>query len=395
MTARPAAGTSIHFLGDDAVLFHEPRQELHAFNTMAAVIWCHLEDGLDEIGIAARLAADFALDPMLARRFVADALADWASKGLLAGSVGPVHPPPPVAWHVPPGLPPWADVTFATSRDYCLAEQSFRLRCTDLAQDELLHPVFAHLADGPTTDSTDFAVVGHPGRIVVYRDRQPIGVCAELEALAPLMYGLVWLALADRHGFFLDIHAGVLGTPEGCILLAAPPGGGKSTLTAALMHAGFPYFSDEVALLDEADFHVTPFPMALCVKSFGVDPVAVLFPEVRNLPWHHRSDGKRVTYLPPPPGSLPPPGTRQKVRAVLFPRFEAGAATPCREVSVMEALKLLVDQWVAISKRLEPRHIRAVVGWLGAIPCHELVYGSTDAAIFAVRSLLQSKPDEK
>src|SRR6185503_6812489 len=55
MTDRPAAGMTIYFLGDDAVLFHEPRQELHALNTMAAVIWCHLEDGGDHKAIAGEL----------------------------------------------------------------------------------------------------------------------------------------------------------------------------------------------------------------------------------------------------------------------------------------------------------------------------------------------------
>lgn len=101
------------------------------------------------------------------------------------------------------------------------------------------------------------------------------------------------------HSFLLDIHAGVIGDGKYCYLLPAESGSGKSTLTAALVHSGFEYFSDEVALLDENNFHVQPAPMATCVKNTGVKTLSRYYPELPQLKEHLRGDGKRVRYMPP------------------------------------------------------------------------------------------------
>jgi hypothetical protein len=76
------------------------------------------------------------------------------------------------------------------------------------------------------------------------------------------------------------MHAGVVAGPAGAILLPAPPGSGKSTLTAALVATGLDYFSDEVALLAEEDLAVMPFPLAMCVKDTGIDVLASRFPAI-------------------------------------------------------------------------------------------------------------------
>src|SRR4051794_27315009 len=136
--------------------------------------------------------------------------------------------------------------------------------------------------------------------------------------------------------FFLNIHAGVVGSGESCILLPAPQGSGKSTLTAALVHAGFEYLSDEVALLSD-DLAVRSFPQAICLKESGIPAVASFYPEARSLRLHLRGDGKRVAYLPPSPDRLPKVGLRS-VRAVVFPRYEAGAALASRSVPKTVAL---------------------------------------------------------
>src|ERR1700690_748779 len=89
---KPAAGTRLFFLGVEGVLFSAPRQELHAFNTTACVIWCHLESGLTPAAITRTLASESGLDVVTARAHVDAALADWMAKGLLADM-----PPVPMA----------------------------------------------------------------------------------------------------------------------------------------------------------------------------------------------------------------------------------------------------------------------------------------------------------
>ncbi len=125
----PAAGTRLFFLEDEGILFSEQRQELHRLNTVAAVIWCLLEEGRTEGAIADDLAARFALTPPEAAAFAAAAVADWAGNGLLAGTAGPRPPEPPPAQPTPagpayPAVPP----AFTDARTYRLLDTRFAER---------------------------------------------------------------------------------------------------------------------------------------------------------------------------------------------------------------------------------------------------------------------------
>lgn len=64
----------------------------------------------------------------------------------------------------------------------------------------------------------------------------------------------------------LFVHAGVVGWKGRAILVPGRSHSGKSTLVAALLHAGATYYSDEYALLDE-DGRVHPYPRPLQLRS--------------------------------------------------------------------------------------------------------------------------------
>lgn len=103
-----------------------------------------------------------------------------------------------------------------------------------------------------------------------------------------------------RNEYLFQIHAGVVSNGQKCLLLPAAPGSGKTTLTAALTAAGFQYFSDEVALLEEPDLEVRSVPISLSVKSGALEVLAPLFPQLRRSANHTREDFETVTYLNPP-----------------------------------------------------------------------------------------------
>jgi hypothetical protein len=66
---------------------------------------------------------------------------------------------------------------------------------------------------------------------------------------------------AARHAI---LHAGVVAPPDGnCVLLAAPAGHGKSTLTLELARRGWTFFSDDFAPLDLSSGEIAPFPRAV------------------------------------------------------------------------------------------------------------------------------------
>jgi hypothetical protein len=169
------------------------------------------------------------------------------------------------------------------------------------------------------------------------------------------------------------------------ILLPAPSGRGKSTLTAGLVHAGFQYFSDEVALLEEGGFRAVPVPVSLCVKSAAWDLLAPLFPELLNLPVHQRPDRKVVRYLPPPPLSLPTNlGRSLPVRRIIFPWYEPGSTTTLRSLSQAEALSRLLSQCLAVPLDLDPERVAALMRWISSIEAHELIISSLDDALALV-----------
>jgi len=67
---------------------------------------------------------------------------------------------------------------------------------------------------------------------------------------------------APEHVF---VHAGVVGVDGRAIVLPGRSFAGKTTLVAALVHAGADYWSDEYAVLD-ADGFVHPYPKPLSVR---------------------------------------------------------------------------------------------------------------------------------
>lgn len=83
--------------------------------------------------------------------------------------------------------------------------------------------------------------------------------------------------IAVEHSPRLCIHAGVVSVPGASIVVPGASGLGKSTLTAALIQAGFGYLSDEVLAVPRTGGLLAPFarPLALDAGSWtalGLDP---------------------------------------------------------------------------------------------------------------------------
>jgi hypothetical protein len=374
------------FLGDDCVLLCERTQRIHLLNTSAAVIWCHAADGPRVETITQRVAETLGIGAAEAGGFVAAAVADWSARGLLADAA--MRAPDEAAAAPPIPAPRSAGacgyVTVA-AHSYRLLGTTFRLRFTAAEQASAVHPVLAHLESGEARWDIVADVVATGGRLVLRSEGLEHGACGGIAELAPLVKGFVWASAVNRHEFFLGIHAAVVCGPSGALLLPGDPGSGKSTLAAALMAAGFQYFSDEMALLTE-DLRVLPVPFALCVKEPGRAVLGARFPALHMLPVHLRADGKRVVYLPPTGTAAP---AQAPVRAIVFPRYVADAPTDCRPIAKAAALARLMTHCLVIRQRLTPGRVRAMIGWIETVPCFEAVVGSLDKAVAALASLVR------
>jgi hypothetical protein len=279
---------------------------------------------------------------------------------------------------------------FFAARSYRLLTTTFRIRFVSRAQWELLHPVMAHL-EAPDDDAARcFDVLEWQEWSIVYRDGEPLQGCLTQDRLAPMVYACVWMTALKAYPFWLNVHAGVVRGRQGCILMPAAPGSGKSTLTLGLVCAGFEYYSDEVALLAPDTLQVVPFPQAICVKESGLQAAASLLPEAEATALHMRSDGNRVAYIPPPRSQLPEADAKGDVRLVVFPRYQKGAATRRERLAPAEALRRLLDQCTAIEGRLDVRSVGRLVAWISQLDCHALTYGTTERAVTAVANLLSA-----
>jgi hypothetical protein len=104
------------------------------------------------------------------------------------------------------------------------------------------------------------------------------GVTRTLEHPDDLIYDLdkqITLELQYQRPDLFFVHAGVLELDGRAIVLPAPSGTGKSTLTLALVSRGFGYLSDELAPIDLARRTVHAYSHALCLKAV---PGAITLP---------------------------------------------------------------------------------------------------------------------
>lgn len=135
---------------------------------------------------------------------------------------------------------------------------------------------------------------------------------------------------------FLSLHAGAVGSPEGSLLLPAPPDTGKSTLVAALLQEGFSYLSDEVGALDPVTGNSYPFPKRLALDEAAVD----FFPDLEQ-----RLQDRTVPPLPAAARYVRPEdlgatvASPSPVRAIIFLAPERGGRPELSPVPKAEAVE--------------------------------------------------------
>jgi hypothetical protein len=197
--------------------------------------------------------------------------------------------------------------------------------------------------------------------------------------------GLIAQIALDRHPSFLQLHAGVVSSGESCIVLPGAPGSGKSTLTIGLMLAGYAYFSDEVALLEEESLRLRPFPLAIGIKAGAIPALESCWPHLQALEAHSREDGQEVRYLAPPKARCAALNHALPARWLVFPRYDAQARTELRAIGRPEALRRLMQEFMVLPKLLDEARVESMVRWMRRLECFELSTSSLPEAVDLLR----------
>jgi len=268
---------------------------------------------------------------------------------------------------------------------YALGGVRFRVRFAEAAWSETAAAPLAHLRiDDDGTPMHAIEVRREQTWIAV---RSPIeSFDAGTEAALPAVLHSALLRVGCRMPrTTVAFHAAAVGHAGAALLIAGPSGAGKTTLAAALMGAGFTFFSDEAAILDE-DYRVQPVPVALGLLPGALPLLALPAPEGGSV--HRRRDGTPVHFLSPRNVSPAP----QPVRALVFPRVTPGEPTRLTPLGPVTALTRLGDSGFALPRPLDLERGRALVRWLQHTPGFELTVGSLADAVAVLRELCET-PD--
>ena len=189
-----------------------------------------------------------------------------------------------------------------------------------------------------------------------------------------------WSAKLDHDAICAGLE---MARGDDALMMPGFPGAGKSTLCASLvLQEKWRLLSDELAVLDPATGAMQAHPRPISLKNASIDIVST-FPGCRLGTVYRDTRKGDITHAACPPASIAAADATARVRWVVFPRFEAGAAPLCEELSRAEAFALISEQSFN-NERMGETGFTALCALLTGARCFELVYGSTDDGLALV-----------
>lgn len=146
------------------------------------------------------------------------------------------------------------------------------------------------------------------------------------QALPMLEWGLNWCIGNHAHQFLI-VHAAAIEKGGQAMLLPGPPGSGKSTLTAFLVHRGWRLLSDELALLSLEGAAVTPVARPISLKNESIEFIKQRLPDATISRRSEDTVKGTVALLKAPPDSVARVAETAHPAWVVFPSFKSGAET--------------------------------------------------------------------
>lgn len=199
------------------------------------------------------------------------------------------------------------------------------------------------------------------------------------QAFPMLEWGMNW-CISTHVNRFLLIHAAVIERDGRALILPAPPGSGKSTLCAGLVHRGWRLMSDEVTMIPFDGSGVGALGRPVSLKNASIDVIGRFEPSaVFNVPTPHTAKGT-VTHMKVPPGQLERLGQPAQPAWVVFPRWQAGAPAQLTAKPKSDTLVDLARNSFnyGVLGRLGFETMADVVS---QCECHEFVYSQLDDAV--------------
>jgi len=340
------------------ILFGSSGQAIFAVNDTAADIWCSVEEGMPPEAIAFEIARG-GIDRREANKYVEAALKDWERLGLIRPRA-PLTP---------------ASAYEHVSRVVAIAGLYIRI----VYPAALAFPaiaVFRHLEVQREAADILLHLAEHRGRIHLFRDSDWVQSCSPDE-LPVMLKGQLLTEVLEHGAYELAVHAAALLGNERVVLLCGNPGAGKTTLTMALVHAGFGFAADDVTLLDSKG-RCVGLPFAPAVKAGAWPLLAEYCPDLHARPIFRRPDRRRVRFAVPRAFA---PHSPQSVGSVILLRRGHHAKACLEPVDPASALRGLLSGAFAPGRELTGTAFDTLTKVIGSAQAYCLTYSRLDDAV--------------
>ncbi len=272
--------------GDKLVVLDRGTAVCHVLNASAGLILEAVDGERSVNAIVDLLAVDTGLDADIIAADVHTALTDLRAHGLVrtVGEPPPAAAPPPSTAGVttvgvapssdsgPTGGEEWSPEVArrmdqvagaAVIGPMALAGAGVEIRTNDPGTAARLTTLTASLPRLDSATTTVWLLDGGedgPRRWRIYLDDDLFATLPDADAMVEAtMTQLNQIAVAQSTGWVL-LHAGAVELDGRVVVVAGDSGRGKSTLTAALVQAGFGYLTDELVRIDPETLAVPPYP---------------------------------------------------------------------------------------------------------------------------------------
>ena len=183
------------------------------------------------------------------------------------------------------------------------------------------------------------------------------------------------------HAFeYLTLHAAVVERGGRAAILPAPPGSGKSTLCAALIHRGWRLLSDELALVSLHDGRLSALARPVSLKNRSLDVMRRFEPSVVFSAETQDTSKGTVAHMKVPRDQLRRMDEPALPAWVVFPRYVADAPpklTPHDKADAMIELGRNSFNYSVLGRA----GFDALAGLVTACDCFDFSYGHLDDAI--------------
>lgn len=223
----------------------------------------------------------------------------------------------------------------------------------------------------------------------VYDGESPFEPLPADHAYPLLEWSMNWCISTQAHHYML-LHAAVVERNGFAAILPAPPGSGKSTLCAGLIHRGWRLLSDELTLISPSDCSITPLARPVSLKNESLQVIRAFEPSaVLNRETRETTKGT-VTHMQVPSWHLSRVNQTARPGWVIFPKFVQGA-------SAKLASRPKADSMLDLARNAFNYSLLGKVGFrtlsevVAASDCYEFHYGQLDEAVAVFDQLAQAR----